>query len=196
MELAPIINKQTVFIWICFFTFASSQVRSVEFEGRVGGFLSQSRLFREIYGTLIPSYQLEISGKPFWSFKIWGNIAYLNKEGYSVPFRTTAHLQMLPISAGLAYVAFLPKSFEFSVGAGARYTWLKETNTSGFIPSSNTIYGWGGIAKISLTKKIHWLVISAFADYPLQALDATNSTGTTHVNLSGLSFGGGIGGFY
>ncbi len=190
------VNKRTVFIWMSVFTFASSQLQSAEFQGRIGGFLPQSSLFRKMYGTLLPSYQLEISSGPFRNFKIWGNITYLNKEGHSVPLETATHLQMLPICAGLACVAFLPKSCEFSIGAGACYTWLKETNTSGFIPSSSIVRNWGGIAKVSLTKKIRWFVISTFADYLWQEATAKNSTGTTQVHLSGLFFGGGIGGCY
>ncbi len=196
MKLASTITKQAVFFWLCFFTFATPQAQSAEFEGRVGGFHPQSKLFRKMYGTIIPSYQLEADWKLLNSIKMWGNITYLNRSGHSVPLETPTHLQMLPISAGFAYVTFFPRAFEFSIGAGACYTWLKETNTSGFIPPSNIIRLWGGIAKISLTKKIRWFVISAFADYLLQETALKNPTENTCVDLSGLFFGCGIGGFY
>lgn len=181
----------------CFFLlFASCKMQAAEIEGRIGGFLPQSRLFREIYGTVIPSYQLQTS----WNFpdclKLWGNLAYSNALGHSVPFGTKVKLHMVPISLGPGYFLPLPKSFEFFVGAGACYTWLKETNRSEFIPRSNTAHGFGGIIKIHFSKKVNWFVASVFADYLLQTATAKNSTGKTRIDLSGLFFGCGIGGSY
>lgn len=103
---------------------------------------------------------------------------------------------MLPISTGFEYIIPLPKCFEIGAGAGLAYTWLKESNDSGFIPKSNSKQFVGGILKAKIAKKFDWVVFALFADYLFQSAKVENSTGKTRVNLSGLFFGGSIGGYY
>lgn len=170
------------------FLFFASSIKAVEFDARVGSLLPISSLFREIYGTVNPSYQLEISGDLSRRIKAWGNGAYSHIQGASVPLKTKSHLQMVPLSFGVKYFGYLTENWEFSIGLGPCYTWLCETNDSQFIPRAKTLHGLGGIGKILFARKVRGISSSVFADYLLQR--------ASNVDLSSFIFGGGIGGYY
>lgn len=46
---------------IFFLLLLFSYLDAAEFDARIGGFYPQSELFRDMYGTVIPTYQLEAS---------------------------------------------------------------------------------------------------------------------------------------
>ncbi len=182
------VNKQCSLIVI--FLFIALQAKSTQIDFRIAGFIPNSDLFRDIYGTINPSYQLEAACNVKKGLNAWGNFSYFNAHGNSIPFHNKTRLQMLPISAGLKYVHVLHCCFDIYAGAGLCYTWLKEKNK---LCLSNSASNFGGIFKLGIIKNCECLRFSLFSDYQLQNFKIKKSMCNKKVNANGLLLGGAIG---
>ncbi len=183
-----LVNKKCSFVVMLLLV--TLQAQAVELDFRLAGFIPNSDLFRDIYGTINPSYQLEASYDLKICLSVWGNISYFNAHGHSVPFKNKVRLQILPISAGLKYVHSLDDCCDIYGGAGVCYSWLKENNTCCLSNSANSV---GGIFKFGIVKNYKCLRLSFFSDYQLQNFTIEKSTGNKRVSANGLLLGGAIG---
>lgn len=182
-----LIHKQCIVLIILL---VALQAQSTELDFRVAGFIPNSNLFCDIYGTINPSYQVEVSHDLKCGLNVWGNFSYFNAHGKSVPFHNKTRLQFFPISAGFKYVYALRDCLDIYGGAGLCYTWLKEKNKHCL---SNTGNNFGGVFKLGMMKQYRCLNFSLFTDYQLQKFIVKKSTCKKKVNANGLLLGGSIG---
>ncbi len=171
------------------FLLTTLNVESIQLDVRVAAFFPTSKSFRDIYGTVSPSYQIEATGSVREQWHLWSNLSYVNKSGRSIPLNVSSRLQLVPVAAGFKYVhdrnGFAPYA-----GMGLSYIWLKEKNNFDLCNRVNSV---GVIFKSGITKKYKRLAFSLFADYQLQKFTVTNSTGRQKTNISGFLLGGAIG---
>ena len=179
--------KKQLIIFI--FLLATLNMESIDIDARVAAFFSTSKTFRDIYGKVSPSYQIEASGRVRELWHIWANLSYVKKSGCSIPLNVPSRLQLVPIAAGLKYVHDR-NGFAPYVGMGLSYIWLKEKNNFDLCNRVNSV---GVIFKSGIKKKYKRLAFSLFADYQLQRFTVKNPTCRQRVNISGFLLGGAIG---
>ncbi len=171
------------------FLLSASSLESNEFDFRIAALFPSSRTFRDIYGTVSPSYQIEGSWNVRDCWQVWSNLSYVNKTGRSIPLNIRSRLQLVPISLGFKYV-YDRNRFAPYLGMGLSYVWLKEKNCLDLL---NRVNSMGVVFKSGIKKKYKNVAFSLFADYRFQKCTANNVTGSQKVNISGFLLGGAIG---
>lgn len=184
-------NSETQFPQFCF----------LEFRGAY--FLSTSHSLREIYSPAALC-GLEFDCHLYKQLYAWVGAGYLKRRGTSRPTNTTTTLTLVPINAGMKWIYTMYRVQPYlGVGAEATYGHEKVRNppdTSIFIPSRSD-WAWGGIFKIGfLVYFVDHLFLDFYTDYSLRTLNLKKlSSSSPHlefvnsVNLSGFSFGAGLG---
>jgi len=170
-----------------------SRIEPTTLDFRVAGFIPSSSLFREIYKTVNPSYQIELSHSAKDCFEVWSNISYTSASGKSVPFGIKCRLNLIPVSVGLKCVHYLTNCWDAYIGAGPSFTWLKEKNTQCL---SNQGHGIGGIFKLGATKSYKRARFLLFSEYQIQHVKIKNPIQSKKINVSGFLFGGAIGVYF
>ncbi len=184
--IGSLLRRQLI---ILIFLLPTLNMESIGLDVRIAAFFPTSKLFRDIYGTVSPSYQIEASGIVREHWHLWSNLSYVRKSGHSIPLNVPSRLQLVPIAAGFKYV-WDRNGFAPYAGIGLSYIWLKEKNN---LDLCNRVNSAGAIFKSGITKKYKRLAFSLFADYQLQKFTVTNSTCRQRVNISGFLLGGAIG---
>ena len=112
-------------------------------QARGAAFIPLKKQLREIYGSGLPTLEVESSYsliKALWQkcdqLLLWENIGWTSKSGRSLGFGYYSKLNLLPIALGIEYQATMGANFDFYVGAGPTYSFLWVKNYDGF----NTTY--------------------------------------------------------
>lgn len=162
---------------------------SVEF--RYAAFIPSSKLFKEIYGNVGTSYQLETTTKvPCWEcWDVWANLDWFSKHGRSVGFEDPTRVQISTLGLGIRYNYCLNYCTSFYVGVGPTVgtIWLK--NKSRCLDEKVCKTTVGCLTKIGVLYYFcDRLFLDLFVDYLYQPVHFEH-----RVNIGGFKTGAGLG---
>lgn len=162
---------------------------------RIGAFIPESELFRDIYHYK-PIYGLESTVGFCKCFQWWTNLSYYRSEGKSVPLRNKTTIQMIPLSTGLNYIARISKCFSLFAGAGASADFVTLKYYSPFLPPKTQKTVFGGVGKLGIKGHFQRFYATFFMDYYYQHLSINNSDSeenpSTDIGGFVLGFSGGV----
>lgn len=136
-------------------------------ELRAGGFFPTSNAIKKIYGHGWIEGEAEFTYRFIGHWGIWGNAGYSYKNGH-VDFHHDAHIQLIPVSAGLKYIFFSHKIRPY-VGVGPCYTFMHFKNFSLLTRerSYKNRFGFAAKSGIYFDLPRHW-ALDLFFDYYYQ----------------------------
>ncbi len=158
-------------------------------EGRIAAFIPDSERFRDIYGTVGPSYQIEITWPTCGCWMGWVNASYFCKDGESDPLKDDTSIRIIPLSGGIKYAWHFSKCTEAYIGAGPSYSWVRIRDDSSFVKTEIDKQVWGGVFKSGLSRSWGWFYTSIFFDYQWHYAKEQQCR-----SIGGPLFGGSIGG--
>jgi len=153
--------------------------------------------FDDIYGGS-GIYNFELSVQTWCDLYSWISVGYLRESGHSKGLRNRTTFQMVPLGIGLKYI-FNCWCLRPYLGAGLGVTWMDTCNKSNFVIKDVDKWGVGGVFKIgALYEFCDCWFLDFFVDYTYMCVDfngtRNNPLVTRHdADISGFSFGGGIG---
>ncbi len=158
-------------------------------EIRSAAFFPSSHRFREIYGNVCLSLQLEASAKLYDCADGWANLDWVSKNGKSDGFNDSTKVSIANFSFGIKFPYQLCEQFTAYIGIGPSLSriWLKNKSQCGH----ETVSKWaiGGVLKTGIYYYINNCVfIDVFLDYLYQPVPFE-----THVNIGGFKTGLGLG---
>lgn len=188
-----------LFFYVLFGLFSLStnlNARDVLVEGKAAYFAPTDNKFRKIYsGGGI--YGGEITVNLYDNLSGWLSADYFIKDGSSIGEHDSTRITLIPIGIGLKY--FIPiNCADLYIGAGALGISVDMKDRSPFVIHHISKWGLGGIAKAGA---LFYIAEELFADlftsytYSELGFHQTDHGRVTrrHANLSGWSFGIGIG---
>lgn len=165
-------------------------------EFRAAYFHPTGSRFDDIYGGS-GIYNLELSVQTWCDLYTWLSVGYLRESGRSLGLKTKTTFQMVPLGIGLKYL-FTCSCFNPYVGAGLGVTWMDVDNKTKFAHDVDK-WGVGGVFKVgSLWNFCDCWFLDIFIDYTYMCIDFHGTKSDPFVfrndaDISGFSFGGGIG---
>ncbi len=166
-----------------------------DLELRAAAFFPESKLYREIYGTL-PSLQLETSYPLIDNVRIWSNITGIYQTGHSIPLHDRTSILVLPWSLGLNYMCCCRYDVHMAFGAGASFTTIRIRDHSPYVRPITQRYEVGGLLKFKITKSFNCVDFSFFTDYFLVGVQVGKSdrcVSRHSADVGGLFVGLGVG---
>lgn len=125
-EKAP--AKETILAYVCNPTSASLQLRGA-------AFIPLKQQLRDIYGSGLPTIELEGSYSVLKNnssscdqLLLWANVGWTFKTGSTIGHGYYTRLNLIPISLGVEYQFYLGKGFDFYLGLGPAYSFLRIKN--------------------------------------------------------------------
>ncbi len=158
-------------------------------EIRAAAFFPSSTRFKEIYGNVGASYQLEASTKLYNCLDGWANFDWFSKHGKSVGFNDPTRVSIANFSLGIKFPYQLSKQFTVYIGVGPSLAriWLK--NKSQFGHKNPSKLALGGVLKTGLYYFISkQIFIDVFVDYLYQPVHFEKT-----VDIGGIKTGIGVG---
>jgi outer membrane protein W len=133
-------------------------------ELRAGAFIPTWHTLQKRFGHGWIEGEAEFTYRFKRHFGVWGNAGYSFKKGHS-PYHHTAHLQLIPVSAGLKII-FCSHKIRPYLGIGPCYTFTHYKNYSPFTRRKVYKNRWGFAAKSGIYFDLprHW-VLDVFVDY-------------------------------
>ncbi len=184
--------KKNVFklVCVCFCAFfCASQVEAATAEFRVAAFYPVSKKFRDIYGYVGPSYQLEAAFPVWRCFEAWGNLDGFYKGNRRFSRCCHSRVGIFNGSFGLKYARCYRDRFHLYLGLGASLgeMWIQNRSCCGCEKVSKFIAG--GVVKSGLQVDVYRsFFVDLFADYLFQPVKFEKT-----VDVGGLKAGAGIG---
>lgn len=160
---------------------------SVEF--RSAAFFHSSERFREIYGNVSASYEVEASANLCDCIDGWVNFDWFSKHGKSKGFKDPTRVNIANTSLGIKYPFCLCEQLMGYVGIGPSISniWLKNHSHCCRDKTSKVVVG--GVLKTGVYYFLNSCIfLDAFVDYLYQPVHFD-----THVDIGGLKTGIGIG---
>lgn len=158
-------------------------------EIRSSAFFHVSDRFREIYGNVDPSYQVEASTPIYECMDVWANFDWFSAKGRSEGLRNPTRVSIANIGVGVKFPYQFCECFTAYAGIGPSLSriWLK--NKSSCVHERTSKLAFGGLLKTGVYYFITSCVfLDVFVDYLYQPVHFE-----THVDIGGLKVGGGIG---
>lgn len=180
------------------FLCAHAYGRDVLLEFKSAYFLPTNSTFRNCYkGTVIYGPELTIQLKEKKNWYAFASLDFLKQKGRFLSLCNSTTLRMMFLAAGIKYV-FPFKHADLYLGLGFQANRLNKKNRNKFVTSHNTIWGYGGIAKIgSYIHLPHNFFIDLFFDYGFVWTPKTdfygNRTTRQRTNVGAAIFGAAIG---
>lgn len=166
-------------------------------EAKAGYFHPTCGNFRRIYsGGGI--YGIEASCQAWKGLYPWISGSFFSQSGHSMGDRSRTIVTFVPIGYGLKYIFSCNRYLDVYAGAGGTITYLNMKDRSSYVTPSVSKWGSGGIVKAGfLVHPTNWLFFDLFSDYSFIKIafrnDHHGNLMRHAVDLSGFSFGGGIG---
>ena len=168
-------------------------------EVRAADFVPTGHSFQSIYssgGLLGVEFDCRICKQLYG----WVGASYWRNKGRAEPDRTASYCTIVPINAGLKWIYSIYQVQPY-LGVGVEYSYGHEETNSPYLAHSRLGWGWGGVFKTGfLVYFANHFLLDFYADYSLRALQLNDfSASSPHlelidsVNLSGFTFGGGLG---
>jgi outer membrane protein W len=198
LKIETSVHKQDMFKTaglICLFTCSALQAagchskRDWIAELRAGGFFPTSSTIQKIFGHGWIEGEAEFTYRFIGHWGVWGNAGYsFNKNGH-VKFHHDAHIQLIPVSAGLKYI-FCSHKIRPYLGIGPCYTFIHLKNYSPLTRqrSYKNRFGFAAKSGIYFYLPRHW-AIDLFLDYYFQHVHFQR----TKADVSGFRAGLGLG---
>lgn len=158
-------------------------------EIRSAVFFHSSHRFREIYGNVGGSYQLEASTKFNDCFETWVNFDWFSKHGKSEGFEDSTRVRIANISLGIKFPYQICEQFTayFGIGPSLSRIWLKNDGQCSHERVSKLAIG--GVLKTGVYYFINKCIfIDVFVDYLYQPVHFE-----THIDIGGFKTGVGVG---
>ncbi len=162
---------------------------TIHVDGRISAFFPENGLLREIYGSCIPNYEIEI-GKTFCEkYEVWGNAGWLSVNGKTETFHTKTRYENANFSLGGKYIFCFNQCLKFYLGLGINAAYARVHNKSHFVKRHVHKNGVGGVVKAGLYyEPMNNLFFELFSDYLYQKIHFKNCH-----QIGGLKVGGGAG---
>ena len=164
-------------------------------EAKAAYFYPTHHRFRDIHsgGGL---YSIEASMQTWDQLYSWASVGYFQESGSSIGEKRKTKIQMVPLTLGLKYI--LPtKCLSPYLGAGLLVSYVDIRNHSPYVRKKDSKWGVGGICKLGCLADISQsFFIDVFCDYSYLKVtfgDHHQKVLRHKTDLSGLSFGGGLG---
>lgn len=160
---------------------------SVEIRG--AAFIPASQRFRNIYGDVGPSYQIEASTKLCNCLDGWANIDWFTKNGKSIGCKQSTRINIANLSFGIKYPFCICEKYTAYFGAGPSLggVWLK--NDSLCTSKHPSKWAFGVVLKSGINYSItQCIYLNVFVDYLFQPVHFDSN-----VDIGGLKTGLGIG---
>lgn len=156
---------------------------------RADAFFPSSHRFREIYGSVGPSYEVQASRKINSFIDGWVNFDWFYKSGHGKGCHTKTHINVANGSFGINFVYQFSKPVGIYLGLGPTFggVWLKNESHCGHERVSK--FAFGGVVKSGFTFSLskHFF-LDLFADYFYERVHFEH-----HVNIGGFRTGLGLG---
>lgn len=193
---------QTMFkFFFCLIIFSGSSLFAdpcTSFEFRGAGFFHSSHRFREIYGNVGTSYQIEAAGN-FNCCNLdcnlgwFANVDWTQKKGRSEGLNDPTKMSIANLSFGLKYLYPFFCNYTAYAGIGPSFSRIALDNHHSHQRSHNNRYNSriaiGGIIKTGVLYSINCnLFLDGFVDYLYQPVNYS-----TNVDIGGFKLGAGIG---
>lgn len=185
-----------IFLVLVFCLGVQLQAREHLVEGTAAYFLPTSKIFRTIYTSRV-MWGAEYNCQAWRSIYGWMGANYYSSSGRSIGLNHKTDIFFVPVFLGLKLITNYDR-VNFYLGLGAIGNYVHIRDHSPFVIPTSCNWTFGGIVKSGFLITIRkGLFIDLFADYKYTQVDFDN-TGDDKVarqtgNLSGWSFGGGIG---
>lgn len=160
-------------------------------EFRSAAFFHSSDRFREIYGKVGPSYQLEATTSLYNCFDCFANIDWYYQNGKSDGLNWKTNVTIANLSIGIKYPFYINESFSAYVGIGPSISRivLKNHNHNTHQKKSSDRVVVGGVLKSGLIYSINCnFFLDVFVDYLYQPVHYS-----TRVDIGGVKVGAGLG---
>lgn len=158
-------------------------------EVRSAAFFHGSDRFREIYGNVGVSYQLEASTKLYDYLDGWANLDRFSREGKSEGFNDPTKIRITNISLGIKLPYQFGEKFIAYIGLGPSLSKIWFKNKSQCCHETVTKWAIGGVLKTGVYYFIsERLFIDLFVDYLSQPVHFE-----TRFNIGGFKTGAGVG---
>jgi hypothetical protein len=155
---------------------------------RSDAFFATSERFRNIYGDVSFSYQVEASTR-LATFDGWLNFDFLSKHGKSEGFHNPTKVYLNTLSFGVKFPYTFSEAFTFYFGVGPTFSNVSLNNGSECSKEKVSKWSYGGVIKSGLYLPIHRaLFLDLFLDYTYQPVNFQ-----TAVDVGGLRTGLGVG---
>ena len=172
-------------------------------EARGAALLFLHHDLREIYGSGVPTVQLESSYtlcSDSWTscdrFLLWENVGWSFKTGQSIGPHYHTRLNLIPISVGIEYQIYVGKGVDFYFGIGPSYSFLRITNDDHIDTHHIKRSQFGVVSKTGFRYTFCTnYFIDVFADYQYTRFrKMQDSIQSINRNFSGFNLGAGFGG--
>lgn len=158
-------------------------------EFRSAAFIPSSKLFREIYGNVGVSYQLEGSTKLYKCIDGWANFDWFNKHGESYKLEDPTKVRIANTSIGIKFSCRSFRRFTPYIGIGPNLSKIWLENKSQCCHESVSKWTVGGVFKSGICCCItKCSYLNFFVDYLYQPVHFD-----TNVNIGGFNIGAGLG---
>lgn len=168
--------------------------RPISIEGKAAYFYPTNHLYRKIYsgGGL---YGLELNGKVYSDLYGWTSVNILYSKGKSYPCGYRTDIAQVPIDLGVKYAPRIDR-YQPYVGVGVLTTYMHIHDHAAFVKKKIVHWGVGAIFKVGcLVELPQNLFLDFFTNYSsIWVNPPVHRRSCPHkANLSGFSFGGGLG---
>lgn len=185
-----------MFFLITVFGFCQCQAIEVLSEVRAAYYYPTDSRFRDIYSNA-GLYSFETSVQTYKKLYSWTSIGFLYTSGNSLGEEDSTELYMVPIGLGLKYF-FHYRRVKPYLGGGLLTSYVHIHNDSAYVERNQSDWVIGGIVKTGLLADLSEAVfLDFFMDYTYLSKNFDSSSHryviTRKGNLSGLSFGAGLG---
>ncbi len=186
--------KFTLLIFAIYIPF-QSQANSISIESTAAYFYPTNHRYRKIYsgGGL---YGLELKGQIYKDFYAWTSASILHSHGKSRPCRYKTEITQIPLDIGLKYIPHIDRYHPY-LGIGLLTTYMNIHDHASHVKRKVVHWGVGAIFKtgclIDLPKNIF---LDFFTHYSLMKVNPNTRRCHHKADLSGFSFGGGLGYYF
>lgn len=162
---------------------------STTVELRCAAFFPTDKRFRQIYGSVNPSFQIETSTPLNCIVDMWANFDWFSKRA-AVSGCGKTRIDIPNLSLGLKKVCPLTCCFDVYVGLGASFSWITLKNPAcggGF--EKTTKFAFGGVLKTGVNYTLcKCIFLDFFVDYLYLPVHINRT-----IDCGGLKAGVGIG---
>jgi len=186
-------------LFVCVFLIPTTSLFSLnkEAEVRVAYFYPTSKKVRDIYGSGLPLYQVELSYDLCNRWSGWTSVGYLSKHGHSIGLHDDTRIHFYPIGLGVKHTFELPCHFEAYLGGGATYSILHIKDHSSYVKENVRKNNLGGVVKTGILYHVsECFFFDLFFDYSYTKYHFSGTHDNikrNNLTMSGLQFGAGAG---
>lgn len=178
-------------------TYSVFQVPNPTVEGKAGYFFFTNSIMKDIYTKGGLDVQIAGSYPICKGLSLYGSVEYLERSGKSLNDHQDTKIWLIPANLGLRPVFTLCKQVQYYFTFGPRYFYVHQHNESSYVPKNIARSGLGLFVNTGFTF-LPWggLLLDIFGEYSYakaQFHDEKNNVYGEDTQLSGLTFGGGIG---